>query len=201
MGGLDNSIFQGNILISAELFRKYFPSVEGSRVMLIDGAFPQRSIISSRIEYLFQDFGMLVTPASERLAQFNSVENTYLSVFMVLGGLGLVIGTIGLGIVLLRNLKDRKREIALYQAIGFKHSYILALIVTENLFLLLSGTGIGIVAAFAGILPSLFSSAFHFPGTFMVVFILIVIMNGLAWIFFPIRSSLRKNMVEAFRNE
>ncbi len=201
MGGLDNSIFQGNILVSADLFRQYFPSVGGSRAMLIDGPFAQRSIISNRLEYLFQDFGMVVTPASERLAQFNSVENTYLSVFMLLGGLGMIIGTIGLGIVLLRNLTDRKHEIALYQAIGFKQRYILKLILVENLFILLSGTGIGVVAAFAGILPSFFSQAFHFPGSFVLLILLLVVLNGLAWIFFPIKSSLSKNMVEALRNE
>jgi len=87
MGGLDNSVFQGNILVSAELFRKYFPSVGGTKVMLVDGDFAKRSAISERFEYLFQDYGLVVTPASERLAQFNSVENTYLSVFMILGGL------------------------------------------------------------------------------------------------------------------
>ena len=201
MGGLDNSIFQGNILVSSELFRQYYPSVGGSRVMLIDGAFAQRSAISSRLEYLFQDYGMVVTPASERLAQFNSVENTYLSVFMMLGGLGIIIGTIGLGIVLLRNLEDRKREIALYQAIGFKQSYILKLILAENLFILLAGIGIGVVAAFAGILPSFFSPAFHLSKTFLPALIVIIFLNGLAWIYFPVKSALSKNLVEALRKE
>jgi ABC-type antimicrobial peptide transport system permease subunit len=201
MGGLDNSIFQGNILISSGLFRQYYPSVGGSRVMLINGTFENRSAISARLEYLFQDYGMVVTAASERLAQFNSVENTYLSVFMMLGGLGIIIGTIGLGIVLLRNLADRKREIALYQAIGFKQSYILKLILTENLFILLAGIGIGIVAAFAGILPSFFSPAFHFSKIFLPGLIVIIFLNGLAWIYFPVKSALRKNLVGALRKE
>ena len=201
MGGLDNSIFQGNILVSSELFRQYYPSVGGSRVMLIDADFAKRSAISARLEYLFQDYGMMVTPASERLSQFNSVENTYLSVFMLLGGLGIIIGTVGLGIVLLRNLADRKREIALYQALGFKHSYIMKLILAENLFILLAGMGIGVIAAFAGILPSFFSPAFHFSKTFLPGLILIIFINGLAWIYFPVKSTLSKNLVEALRKE
>jgi len=201
MGGLGNSIFQGNILVSAELFRQYFPSVSESRVMLIDGVFAERSKISNRMEYLFQDYGMMVTPASERLAQFNSVENTYLSVFMLLSGLGVIIGTIGLGIVLLRNLTERKSEIALYQAIGFNNSYILKLIVAENLFILLAGIGIGVIAALAGILPSFISPAYQFPGSFIVVLILLILINGLAWIYFPVKSALRKNLVDAMRKE
>jgi ABC-type antimicrobial peptide transport system permease subunit len=201
VGGLDNSIFQGNILVSAELLRQYFPSVSGSTVMLVDGAFANRAIISARLEYLFQDYGMVVTPTSQRLARFNSVENTYLSVFMMLGGLGIIIGTIGLGIVLLRNLIERKKEIALYLAIGFNHRTIFKLILTENLFILLTGMGIGIIGAFAGILPSFLSPAFQFPVSYLTGIILLIVLNGFLWIYFPIKSSLRQNQVQSLRTE
>jgi len=201
MGGLENSIFQGNILVSAELFRQYFPSVGGSKVMLIDGGFAQRTAILELLEYLFQDFGMVVTPASGRLAEFNSVTNTYLSVFMLLSGLGIIIGTIGLGIVLLRNLEERKREIALYLALGFKHNYILKLIIAENLFILLAGIGIGLIAAFAGILPSFLSPAFQLPATFLILILLLIVFSGMAWIYFPARATMHKNLVQALRKE
>jgi ABC-type antimicrobial peptide transport system permease subunit len=201
IGGLASSVFQGHLLISAELFRQYFPSVGGSKVMLVKGDFATRTGISERMEYLFQDYGMVVTPASERLAEFNSVTNTYLSVFMMLGGLGIIIGTIGLGIVLLRNLDERKSEIALYQGIGFKRSYIRKLIFTENLFILLTGVGLGLVAAFTGILPSFFSPAFQLPKTFILVIIILILLNGFAWIYFPVKSALNKNLSEALRKE
>jgi len=201
VGGLDNSIFQGNILVSAELFRQYFPSVGGSKLMLVDGAFAKRSEISERLTYLFQDYGMMLTPASERLAQFNSVENTYLSVFMLLGGLGIIIGTIGLGIVLLRNLTERKQEIALYQALGFSQSYIFKLLFAENLFILFVGIGIGTFAAFAGIMPSFISPSFQLPTIFLLVIFLLILLNGCVWIYFPIKSSLQKNLMLSLRNE
>jgi ABC-type antimicrobial peptide transport system permease subunit len=201
IGGLASSVFQGHLLISAELFRQYFPSVGGSKIMLVDGEFGSQSVISDQLEYLFQDFGMVVTPTSEKLAQFYSVENTYLTVFMMLGGLGIIIGTIGLGIVLLRNLEDRKQEIAIYQAIGFHPILIHKLIFAENLFILLTGMGIGLIAAFTGILPSFFSPAFQFPTAFVLVLIFLVLLNGLAWIYFPLRYALRKNLVVALRKE
>jgi len=201
IGGLANSVFQGNVLISAELFSQYFPSVGGSSVMLLDGEFTKRTEISDRMTYLFQDYGMVITPASERLAQFNSVESTYLSVFMLLSGLGLIIGTIGLGVVLLRNLGERKQEIAIYQAIGFKQSYILKLILTENLYILLAGMGIGIIAAFAGILPSFLSPAFQFPVTYLSAIILLIFLNGFMWIYFPIQTVMRKNLIQTLRKE
>jgi putative ABC transport system permease protein len=201
MGGLDNSVFQGNILVSADLFRQYFPSVSGSKVMLVDGELAQSSEITERLEYLFQDYGMVVTAASERLSQFNSVENTYLTVFMMLGGLGMIIGTVGLGIVLLRNLQERKQEIALYQALGFKRNYILKLVLTENLFILFFGIGIGVISAFAGILPSFFSQAFQLPATFLVVILLLILLSGFAWIYFPVKSALKENLIKQLRKE
>ena len=201
MGGLDNSVFQGNMLVSAELFRQYFPSVGGTKMMLIDGPFAKRSEISERLGYLFQDYGITVTPTSERLALFNSVENTYLSVFMLLGGLGIIIGTFGLGIVLLKNLDERKHEIALYQSIGINRKFVLKLIFIENFFILLTGIGIGLLSAFAGILPSFFSPAFQVPASFLLVIILLIIVNGIAWIYFPVKSALSRNLVQALRKE
>ncbi|HEX2394915.1 MAG TPA: FtsX-like permease family protein, partial [Bacteroidales bacterium] len=107
-GSINNSIFQGNILISEKVFRKQFPSAGGSRIILADGPADKLEGISSVLSASLADYGIDVVPASSRLAIFNSVENTYLSVFMALSGLGLIIGTIGLGIILLRNVYERR---------------------------------------------------------------------------------------------
>ena len=48
--------------------------------------------------------------AARRLAQFNAVQNTYLNTFQVLGGLGLLLGSAGLGVVVLRNVLERRNE-------------------------------------------------------------------------------------------
>ena len=61
---------------------------------------------------------MEVTPAVRRLAAFNAVQNTYLSTFQVLGGLGLLLGSVGLGVVVLRNVLERRGELALLLAVG-----------------------------------------------------------------------------------
>ena len=41
---------------------------------------------------LMERSGLELTPAAQRLAQFNAVQNTYLGTFQVLGGLGLLLG-------------------------------------------------------------------------------------------------------------
>jgi hypothetical protein len=46
-----------------------------------------------------QDAGLELTPASQRLNEYNAVQNTYLATFQILGGLGLLLGSAGLGVV------------------------------------------------------------------------------------------------------
>ena len=50
-----------------------------------------------------RDRGLELTPAVDRLNAFNAVQNTYLDTFEVLGGLGLLLGSVGLGVVVLRS--------------------------------------------------------------------------------------------------
>ena len=80
------------------------------------------------------DYGIEITPTSQRLATFNSVENTYLTVFMALSGLGFIIGTIGLGIVLLRNVYERRQELALMLSLGYSQKQVFKIVFTENFY-------------------------------------------------------------------
>ena len=75
---------------------------------------------------------------TDRLAEFHRVENTYLSTFQALGGLGLLLGTVGLGAVLLRNALERRRELALLEAVGYRRGHFLLMAVAENTLLLAS---------------------------------------------------------------
>ncbi len=201
IGGLNASIFQGNLLISDKHFNKHFPSVSGANIMLIDSKTENQSEIADLLNSLLRNFGINLTSTSERLSQFYSVTNTYLTVFMILGGLGIIIGTLGLGIVLTRNIIERRNEIALLSAIGYKRKRIFKLILMENIYLLVFGISIGIFSALIGILPSLLSSSFNIPGFFIIVIVLIVIANGLIWIYIPARNALKSNLVISLRNE
>jgi putative ABC transport system permease protein len=201
MGGLENSIFQGNILISDSLFRIYYPSSGGSKVMLIDGPFRKRKAIIDALEFIFRDYGMVVTPTARRLDAFNSVQNTYLSVFMLLGGLGVILGTFGLGFLLIRNILDRQNELAIYRAIGFQKSYIIRLLTAEHLLILVCGMGIGIISGMAAILPGLISNISGIPFGFLAVILSLVFLTGFLWIIFPVRAAMKKNIIMVLKKE
>jgi ABC-type antimicrobial peptide transport system permease subunit len=200
-GAIRNSVFQGNLIVSEEVFRKQFPSSGGSRTLLIDAPQSKQALVAEILTQSLTDYGIEVTPTSRRLATFNSVENTYLTVFMALSGLGFLIGTIGLGIVLLRNVEERKRELALMLAVGYSKRQLFRLVFTENLYLLAAGWGIGMLAALIGILPSLFSPSFDLQGGFIALLLSGILISGLLWIYFPLRSAMGKPLIPALRNE
>jgi len=201
IAGLDNSIFQGNLLMADSLFIQNFPSTSGSRIMLVDVPSAKQEQLLQLLSSSLTDYGIDITPTTTRLAEFNSVENTYLTVFMVLGGLGVIIGTFGLGVVLLRNTLERRSEIALMMAIGYRKKQIFKLIFIENLFLLVLGLLCGIASAFIGILPSILSPAFTMPGSFVSLLVAAVFVSGVVWIYFPTRNALKGNIIRALREE
>ena len=60
----------------------------------------------------------MVETTAGRLAAFHGVENTYIAIFHLLGGLGVVLGSAGLGLVTARNLAERKFEFAMLHTLG-----------------------------------------------------------------------------------
>ena len=200
-GALDNSIFQGNILVSDSILLSQYPSAGGTRFMLVNMPAGKQKQVAAILKNSLKDYGIEITPASARLAEFNSVENIYLTVFIILGGLGLVIGTLGLGIVLLRNMLERRHELALLQALGYRRRRIMLLVVFEYYFLLLSGMACGVVSAFIAIFPSLVSPAFTVQGGFLGMLLLLILISGAMWIYIPAWLALRAPLIPALRND
>jgi ABC-type antimicrobial peptide transport system permease subunit len=169
--------------------------------MLIDSKAKDRESVAEFLSFYFKDFGIEFTPAAQRLAEFNSVTNTYLNVFMMLGGLGVAIGTLGFGIVLLRNKLERKKELALFMAVGITNQQLFKLVFFEHFIVLAIGLGIGILSALVGFLPSLISPAFNFPGIFVFVWVLIIFLSGLISIAITAKVSNNNQLVDTLRNE
>ena len=101
------------------------------------------------------NYGVQSQTTSSRLAAFDEVENTYLSIFQVLGGMGVILGTFGLFIVILRNLWERRSELATLHAVGFSPSRLRKIFRTENLQIVYWGLFIGVGAGLIGLLPTL----------------------------------------------
>ena len=97
--------------------------------------------------------GFDASDAREQLAGFLAVQNTYLSTFQSLGALGLLLGTIGLAVVQLRSVLERRGELALMRASGFRRGRLVRMVVWENAVLLVGGLAVGCIAAAVALIP------------------------------------------------
>ena len=155
VAALADSIFQSELLISESNFMSLFPYHSGFRVFLIDAEVDRIDDVASALEEGLADSGLDVIPPRQRLETFHRVESTYISTFQSLGGLGLLLGTLGLSAVMLRNVLERRREMALLRATGYRASDLATLVVAENAVLLFGGLLSGVVSAGLAILPAL----------------------------------------------
>ena len=199
-GALKSSVFQGNVIIGMNNFVKYFPSVSGSNILLAEGK-PEmvesyRTIISERLE----NKGMNVEITSDRLASFNEVTNTYLSVFMVLGGLGMITGIVGLGFILMRNYNLRRREFALMLATGFTLTRIRKMIIREQLVILIAGLTTGFTSAVIATLPSVSGSS-EVPWTLLLAMLFSIVLAGLAALFVSAKYVTSVSLTSSLRKE
>ena len=97
---------------------------------------------------------MTVETVEERLRLLGSVEGTYLDMFLVLGGLGMVLGVVGIALVILRGVQERSGELALLSAVGLPRRMVVRLFVAEYGVLVLAGLVIGLVPALVAIQPA-----------------------------------------------
>ncbi len=201
VGAVANSILQGQLLIDEAEFVKRFPGEAGYRMFLIDAPSNAVSQVSATLSRAMQDVGLELTPTTVRLNQFNAVQNTYLGTFQVLGGLGLLLGSVGLGIVVLRNVLERRSELAVLLAVGFRKQQVQRLLLLENGALLVAGLVIGIIAAGIAVLPALLSPAAQLPLLSLGVTLAAVLLNGALWTWAATRYAVRGDLLVALRNE
>src|SRR5579871_223652 len=157
VAALHDSVFQGELIVSDKNFVKLFPDDQGFRFFLMDA---EPSEISKFDESLSQ-YGFAAESTADKLAGYHRVENTYLSTFQALGGLGLILGTFGLAAVLLRNVLEQCRELALLRAVGYRPRDLSVMVLAENFVLLAGGLITGALTALLAILPALGSHGGH----------------------------------------
>jgi ABC-type antimicrobial peptide transport system permease subunit len=199
VGGLANSVFQGNVLISEEHFNLAFPSVSGSNVFLVD--VKDTASIVSDLQTGMRNYGPEISKTTDRLLSFYTIENTYLNIFLMLGALGLLIGTLGLGILIFRITFEQIPEYALLLSLGFSKSIIQRIVMREKLFLMTFSVLIGLIPAVLSGLPTLMSSLYASLWIWLPAISVLVILSGAVFSFVAIRIAFKQNLVQALRNE
>jgi len=200
-GLLSGSILASELLVSNDNFRSMFPTEAAPRFFLIETPPGQAEAVAASLRRNLGDAGVEVRETREILNDLIGVQNTYLMTFLALGGLGLLMGTVGLVVVLLRNALERRREFALMLATGFKRRHLAALLVVENTGLLVVGLVCGAVAALVAVAPQLASVNSRVNWAGLVALVAGIIVVGLGSCVVAAASAVRGRSLDALRAE
>ena len=201
VGTVSGSILQGSLVISEKHFVEKFPGNGGYRFFLIDAPREKVAAVREHLSRQLADRGLELTPAGRRLAEFQAVENTYLSIFQALGGLGLLLGSAGLAIVVARNVLERRREFGLLAAVGFRQGQLRALVFAEHRWLIVCGLAVGTASAIVAVWPGLRERAGGFPYVEMALLLGGLTLGCVFWAWVATRVALRGSGVAALRSE
>lgn len=201
VGLLKNSIFQGDLLISEQAFLTHYPEISGYRFFLIDAPPQEISQVESTLEHALGDYGFDAQSTRRRLNDLMAVQNTYLSTFQSLGGLGLLLGTFGLAVVQLRNVVERRGELALMRAIGFRRVLLGRMVLLENALLLVAGLAVGVCAAFVAVWPHLVTGGASLPWAWLAATMCLVSITGLVAGLMAVRAALVAPLLPALRGD
>ena len=201
VAALSDSIFQRELIVGEAAFLRLFPGHDGYRFFLVDAPADRTAEATAALEDRLADYGFDVTSTPERLAAFHRVNNTYLATFQTLGALGLLLGTLGLGAVLLRNVLERRRELALLRAVGYDTRHVSLMVLVENGLLLFGGLAIGTVCAVVAIAPAWIERGGQFPVVGLGGMLLAVAAAGLASSLAATAAAVRSPLLASLRSE
>ncbi len=196
---LRNSVLQDELIISEPHFERLFPRIDGYGFFLLSS--PADAELAADLEADLEPYGFDAAETRERLRNYLAVQNTYISTFQTLGGLGLLLGAVGLIAVLLRNVWERRRELALLQALGFSPRSVRRMVLSENAALVLAGLGCGVLPALLVIAPLLARQPDVIPWGSIAISLGGVLVIGLGVAALAVRAALRGRLVTNLREE
>ena len=199
-GGLKSSLFQGFLVIGLENFNRFYPSAHGYSVFLLRGPEAESDSLANLFSSHLENYGVVAAKASDRLSAFFSVTNTYLSVFTILGALGMILGVAGLGLVLMRTYNARKKEFALLVSMGYRLTLLRKQILAEQFVILAAGifTGLvsGLVASFSSV-----SNAAAIPWISILLIVTAICCAGFISIYLSLGAIDYRNLIGELRKE
>jgi putative ABC transport system permease protein len=205
-GVSQNTILQGSLWIGEGNFQKLFPEITGYRQFLIkptalETSTEQLDAMRSALEKGWSDEGLSCASASRILSGLLAVQNTYLNAFQVLGALGLVLGTLGLGVAQLRGAMERRSELAAMRAMGFSKPRLIWALALENGWQLLRGIGVGLTAALLAAAPVLWNGSASRAVTSPLWMLVWVIILGLSFCLGAAVLAVRQPLLASLRSD
>jgi putative ABC transport system permease protein len=146
---LENTIFGGTFIMSEENLDELFPKTATYQYILFKvqkngEATPEQVAID--LELALDQYGFDAQAIRQLILENREYERSFMSLFQAYLGLGLILGIIGLGVVMARNVQERRYEIGVLRTIGYTKKMLLKSFILELSFISILSSIIGLLA-------------------------------------------------------
>ncbi|MGZ7130218.1 MAG: ABC transporter permease [Halobacteriota archaeon] len=203
-GVLDESYLHG-VFMGKPAMQQVFPTITGNSLFLIKtapGVDPLN--VTYDLKRDFQQYGVDAGVIRDEVLQLNQQNNVVYGVIQVFLGLGLIIGVASLGIIAVRSVHERRRDIGIMLAMGLEKRKVFLSILIEVLFITILGSLIGLFAGVASSYAAYLSisqpmNPFTIPVTLLVAIYAIIFAAAIICTIGPARAAATLPPAEAVR--
>lgn len=198
---VSGTILQGHLIIAEKPFLQLFPDTAGTRFYLVETTNNSPDDIAGMLQRQLQNRGLALHPSVERLAQLQSVQNTYLDIFSVLGGIALVLSSAALALLIARTVIEREAEFGLMQVCGFRREQTQRVLLGEHLPVFLMAVVLGVVSALLAVWPHLRAANQEIPIGWLSMVLGGMIVGGIGFCILASHLALRRPLLQSLRQE
>ncbi|NRA38930.1 MAG: ABC transporter permease, partial [Planctomycetes bacterium] len=199
-GLVQDSILQGALIMDEKFFVELFPQRPGYNYMLVDVAEKDAAQFLKTLQHVFFDNGLVFESSSERFMRYVRVRNMYLLIFQIMGALGLLLASLGLSVVVLRHIEERRYEWSVARAIGYHPQRLLRALSIEHALVFFVAVSLGCLSAYCAIQPVLAVTG-HALSPILIWLLIAVLATGFAAIFYAVRMQRVRSLADALRRD
>jgi putative ABC transport system permease protein len=204
IGVMDQALFFQGIMMNKDVVKNEYGGVE-SLIIIEIGQGEKTDTVAKAFEVHYLDHGLQTTDLPLTVNNLISAINNFMYLFEGFLGIGLLIGIAGIGIISYRNVIERRQQIGMLRAIGFKRRMIAWSFLIETSFITLLAIAIGVVLGVATgwqmytDTASATGAAFDVPKTSLIIISLIAYGATLIFTFYPSIKAAKIPPAEALR--
>lgn len=144
------------------------------------GADPQ--VVAERLNGAFVENGVSASSFRKQVGDSLAQQQSFFRLMQGYLSLGLVVSVAGIGVVMVRAVRERRREVGVLRSLGFETKQVRRAFVAESSFVALEGIFLGTGLALISTWRLLTSGAFGDDLTFHVPFLQLAILISLAFL-------------------
>ena len=164
--------------------------------------------VSKDLEVAFLANGMETVVLEDQIAEFVSFFRSFYNLLIGYMGLGLIVGIAALGVVSMRAVVERRQQIGVLRALGYRQQMVELSFLLESSFVTLLGVAIGVTLGFVlsnnlvtGFEDQLEGISFSVPWIQIVGIIIATYIFAMLTTYFPARQASRVTPADALRYE